>query len=156
VTLSSDNWIPFTNCSIEISKLPISLFETPGQRTKKQYSGDKRCLLLVKLGGYADADGTNCFPKQSTLAKDMRCSERQVRRLLDDLYDLGFVLDDGFVRNPNSRASIAKKRRLVLPPAAQEALGLEPPPPSAPNLAPINRTDVKINRTDRTRSTGQM
>ena len=129
---TSDNWISFTNCSIEISKLPITLFETSGQQRKKGYSGDKRYLLLTKLGGYADSDGTNCWPKQSQLAKDMRCSERTVRRLLEDLYELGFVLDDGFVRNPNSRASIAKKRRLVLPPAAQEALGYIEPPPQAP------------------------
>jgi len=132
---TSDNWIPFTNCSIEISKLPISLFETPSQQTKKQYSADKRCLLLVKLGGYANADGTSCFPKRSTLAEDMRCSERTVQRLIDDLYELGFVLDDGFVRNPNSRASIAKKRRLVLPPAAQEALGLLEPTPLSSSQA---------------------
>jgi hypothetical protein len=125
VTLSSDNWIPFTNCSIQIAKLPITLFETSGQRTKKQYSGDKRYLLLTKLGGYANADGTNCFPKRSQLAKDMRCAVRTVGRLLDDLCELGFVLDDGFVRNPNSRASIAKKRRLVLPPTAQKALGMD-------------------------------
>jgi len=87
----------------------------------------------MKLGGYADADGTNCWPKQSQLAKDMRCSERQVRRLLDDLYDLGFVLDDGLVRNPNSRTAIAKKRRLVLPPAAQKALGLDTTEDSQPD-----------------------
>ena len=65
----------------------------------------------------------------------MRCSERTVQRFLDDLCELGFVLDDGFVRNPNSRASIAKKRRLVLPPTAQEALGLLEPPPSSQSQA---------------------
>ena len=65
----------------------------------------------------------------------MRCTERTVGRLLDDLYELGFVLDDGFVRNPNARASIAKKRRLVLPPAAQKALGLLEPTPPNPQVS---------------------
>ena len=122
-TRHTDNWIPFTNCSIQIANLPTALFVDESQKTKKRDSAEKLYLLLVKLSGYADADGTNCYPGWKRIANEMSRSVRQVHRLRDGLEQLGFLIADGFVRQPGSRTA-TKKWRLVLPPLAQRVLGL--------------------------------
>jgi len=77
----------------------------------------------MKLGGYADADGTNCYPGWDRIAKESNRSLRQIHRLRAILETLGFLIADGYVRHAGSRTAI-KKWRLVLPTAAQRALGL--------------------------------
>ena len=64
-------------------------------------------------------------------------SRSTVERLRGDLANLGFMLADGYVRRPGSRKA-TKKWRLVLPPAAQETLGLDAAQtkePSSPSQA---------------------
>jgi len=126
--------IPFTNCSIQVAKLPVRIFEQPDQQRKKHHSAEKRYTLLVKLSAYADADGGNCYPGDGELIKVLGWSRSHIVRVRGELEASNFVLADGFVRRPGSRTPKAKKWRLVLPPEAQAALGILelPPQPEAP------------------------
>jgi len=122
-TRPTNSWIPFTNCSIQIANLPIAAFELPEQRRKKHHSAEKRHILLTRYGAYADADGTNCYPGDKKIIERTGWSRSTIERLRGDLEMLGFMLADGYVRHAGSRTA-TKKWRLVLPPAAQRALGL--------------------------------
>ena len=51
---------------------------------------DKQLRLLCVLSTYSNKEGW-CFPRQNILAKDCKCSDRQIRRDLKGLIDLGYV-----------------------------------------------------------------
>lgn len=62
----------------------------PAVVLKDAQLSDKQLRLLCVLSTYANREGW-CYPKQNTLAKDCQCSDRQIRRDIQRLIDLGYV-----------------------------------------------------------------
>lgn len=66
-------------------------------------SASEKAILLV-LANYADGDGI-CFPGQESIAKQAACSERTVRRVLDNFEERGVITRIERRRRDGSRTS---------------------------------------------------
>lgn len=78
---------------------------------KKQITGSvSRKAVLMALAEYAD-ERHSCYPSQATLAADTEQSERNVRRIIGDLEDMGLLVRERRTDDDGHRSS----DRYVLP-----------------------------------------
>jgi hypothetical protein len=103
---------PFTNCSIEISALPLDVFLRVNDGRKFKIKCQQRWALLQKLARYANSDGTKCYPSRKTLEQATGFSAATLDAYLKDLEsdELQFVVKGGYAWEDGPRV-----RRLLLP-----------------------------------------
>jgi len=106
----------FTNCSIEIAGIPIRTFRKENDGRKWRVKTEARYLLFTKLGSYANADGSSCYPSARKLADVTGWSLRKVRYILAELNAMGLAVRTG--RNGQHGAAI---RALVPPTEVQDS-----------------------------------
>lgn len=57
--------------------------------------GGGALIVLLAMADWANDDGTGVYPKQATLATKARLSDRQVRNVLAELEEAGYICQDG-------------------------------------------------------------
>jgi Helix-turn-helix domain len=75
---------------------------------------DTELTLMLAMADFAHADGSSIFPSQVTLAQRIRKSQRQTRRLLRDLANMGLIEKTGEM--PDHRYIYRIKVEALLPP----------------------------------------
>jgi hypothetical protein len=103
---------PFNNCSIELSKLPLDLFLRANDGRKFQIKCRQRKFPLQTLAGFADADGTYCYPSRERLLNETKFSDGTLDTYLRDLEsdELKFAIKGGYAWKDGPRV-----RRLITP-----------------------------------------
>jgi len=102
----------FTNCAIEVAKLPLDLFLRANDGRKFIVKCRHRKALLQTLSTYCDKDGTRCYPSRETLLNETKFSNGTLDNYLRDLEseELGFI-----VKGPYAWEEGPRTRRLVKP-----------------------------------------
>jgi hypothetical protein len=97
----------------DLRDIPPRVFALPTDGRKQRCLCLLRKLLVNKLTSHANADGSSIYPSTFSMANALGVSVRTINRLLADLRQLGFIVDDGFhkigeVHTRQRRLNIAK------------------------------------------------
>lgn len=80
-----------SNATFDSFKIPLEQFrKTTDSREWKHMAGQRRALY-IEMASFTNADGTNAYPKISTLMLRLGWSHGKVCYILDDLKELGRV-----------------------------------------------------------------
>lgn len=110
-------------------------------------SPDARLLLLL-IKSYGDSSGLHCYPGESTLAADMGCHVRTIKRLVCELRKAG-LLSTEQRRNKDGKASTLsyllddeRRAKLASPPKRKRKPGDMAVPPSMTPVSPGEELNV--------------
>lgn len=113
--------------------IPVEVYRLPGDGRKWKIKAKNRRQLMMQLVSHADGDGKRIRPTADRLAKDLGegFSRRNIFYLLDDLQELGFIINKGraWEKGPRLREAnilAAFARRMVAPLLRAEDMKIDP------------------------------
>jgi len=83
---------PF-RCLLEVKVLPIQAYRLPRDGRRWAQACLSRRAVCQALASFANADGSSIFPSIETLYQEIGLSERLIKYRLDDLEELGFLIN---------------------------------------------------------------
>ena len=79
------------NATFDSFKIPLEQFKMDKDGREWKHVAGQRRTMFIELSSFSNADGTNIFPKISTLMQRLGWSHGKVCYILDDLKEMGRV-----------------------------------------------------------------
>src|ERR1700745_789576 len=77
------------NATFDSFKIPLEQFKMDKDGREWKHIAGQRRTMFIELSSFSNADGTNIFPKISTLMQRLGWSPRKVDYILDDRKKVG-------------------------------------------------------------------